>query len=164
MADTPNLVLPYIQAAQAQKHVTHNEAIRLLDGMVQLAVVSRTLTAPPGSPVDGERYIVASGATGAWATWDLNVAFWIDGAWVRLIPRPGWIAYSVADADFYSWTGAAWATFGGGGVDCSNRSRIAPWSEILGTGAARSGDEHGDGGSKMTLYELHGRFPLFGVG
>ena len=115
MADTPNLVLPYIQAAQAQKHVTHNEAIRLLDGMVQLAVVSQVLTAPPGSPVDGDRYIVASGATGLWTGWDLNVAFWIDGAWVRLIPRPGWVAYSVADAGFYSWTGAAWATFGGGG-------------------------------------------------
>lgn len=115
MADTPNLVLPYIQAAQAQKHVTHNEAIRLLDGMVQLAVVSRTLTAPPGSPVDGERYIVASGATGAWATWDLNVAFWIDGAWVRLVPRVGWIAYSVADAAHYAWNGTAWVAFGGGG-------------------------------------------------
>lgn len=115
MADTPNLVLPYIQAAQAQKHVTHNEAIRLLDGMVQLAVVSRTLTAPPGSPVDGERYIVASGATGAWATWDLNVAFWIDGAWVRLVPRVGWIAYSVADGAHYAWNGTAWVAFGGGG-------------------------------------------------
>ncbi|QXN71220.1 hypothetical protein RCMAMADUCK_23 [Rhodobacter phage RcMamaDuck] len=115
MADTPNLVLPYIQASQAQKHVTHNEAIRLLDGMVQLAVLSRVLTAPPGSPVDGDRYIVASGATGAWASWDLNVAFWIDGAWVRLIPRVGWIAYSVADAAHYAWNGTAWVAFGGGG-------------------------------------------------
>lgn len=115
MADTPNLVLPYIQAAQAQKHVTHNEAIRLLDGMVQLAVLSQTLTAPPGSPVDGDRYIVASGATGAWAIWDLNVAFWIDGAWVRLVPRVGWIAYSVADAAHYAWNGTAWVAFGGGG-------------------------------------------------
>lgn len=115
MADTPNLVLPYIQASQAQKHVTHNEAIRLLDGMVQLAVLSRVLTAPPGSPVDGDRYIVASGATGAWASWDLNVAFWIDGAWVRLIPRVGWIAYSVADAAHYAWNGSAWVAFGGGG-------------------------------------------------
>lgn len=125
MADTPNLVLPYIQAAQAQKHVTHNEAIRLLDGMVQLAVVSRVLTAPPGSPTDGDRYIVASGATGLWTGWDLNVAFWIDGAWVRLIPRPGWVAYSVADADFYSWTGAAWATFGGGGGGGSTFTDVA---------------------------------------
>ena len=64
MPDSPNLILPYIQASQAQKHITHNEAIKLLDGLVQLAVISRVLTAPPGSPVDGDRYIVASSATG----------------------------------------------------------------------------------------------------
>ena len=31
-----HLLLPYILAAQAQKHVTHNEALRILDGFVQL--------------------------------------------------------------------------------------------------------------------------------
>ena len=53
-------LLPYLLAAQAQKHVTHNEALRLLDGLVQLAVLDRDLTAPPGAPADGDRYIVAS--------------------------------------------------------------------------------------------------------
>ena len=115
MPDSPNLILPYIQASQAQKHITHNEAIKLLDGIVQLGVLSRIVAAPPGSPVDGDRYIVASGATGLWAGWDLNVAFFVDGAWVRLIPRVGWIAYSVADTAFYSWNGSAWVAFGGGG-------------------------------------------------
>ena len=115
MTDTPNLVLPYIAGSQAQKHVTHNEAIRLLDGMVQLSVLSRSIATPPGSPTDGLRYIVAAGATGAWAGWDLNVAFWVDGAWMRLIPRVGWIAYSVADTGFYSWNGSAWIVLSAGG-------------------------------------------------
>jgi hypothetical protein len=110
---TTNLALPNILAAQAQKHVTHNEALRLLDGMVQLGVLSRTLAAPPGSPADGDRYIVASGATGLWAGWDLNIAFWTDGAWLRLVPRRGWLAWSVADAGLYVWTGTAWAAVGG---------------------------------------------------
>ena len=57
---TTHLLLPYILAAQAQKHVTHNEALRLLDGLVQLSVLDRDLTAPPGSPADGDRYIVGS--------------------------------------------------------------------------------------------------------
>ena len=56
----------------------------MLDGLVQLSVLDRDLTAPPGSPADGDRYIVASGATGDWAGWDLNVALWTDGAWLRL--------------------------------------------------------------------------------
>ena len=74
MADiSPNLLLPFILAAQAQKHVTHNEAIRLLDAIVQLSVLDCDLTAPPASPIDGDRYIVASGATGLWVGWDLNV-------------------------------------------------------------------------------------------
>jgi hypothetical protein len=47
---TSHLLLPYILAAQAQKHVTHNEALRILDGLVQLSVLDRDLTAPPGSP------------------------------------------------------------------------------------------------------------------
>ena len=70
MPDTStHLLLPYLLAAQAQKHVTHNEALRLLDGLVQLAVLDRHLTAPPASPADGDRYIVASGAVGAWSGW-----------------------------------------------------------------------------------------------
>jgi hypothetical protein len=111
---TSNLALPQILSAQAQKHVTHNDALRLLDGMVQIGVQSRVLTAPPGSPTEGDRYIVASGATGVWAGWDLNVAFWTDGAWLRLVPRRGWVAWSVADAGLYVWNGTAWTPVGGG--------------------------------------------------
>ena len=77
---TSHLALPYVMASQAQKHVTHNEALRLLDGLVQLSVLDRHLTAPPGSPADGDRYIVAAGATGDWAGWDLNIAYFVDGA------------------------------------------------------------------------------------
>ena len=68
MPDTStHLLLPYLLASQARKHGTHNEALRPLDGLVQLAVLDRDLTAPPASPADGDHYIVASGATGDWA-------------------------------------------------------------------------------------------------
>ena len=111
MADTTtNLILPYILASQAQKHVTHNEAVRLLDGLVQMSVVDRDLTAPPASPADGARYIVATGATGAWAGWDSNVAYWVDGAWMRLIQRTGWLCWLQNEAIYALWNGAAWST------------------------------------------------------
>ena len=109
---TTHLLLPYILAAQAQKHVTHNEALRILDGLVQLSVLDRDLTSPPGGPADGDRYIVASGATGLWAGWDLNIAYWVDGAWTRLVPRPGWLAWIAAEAAFVGWNGSAWQAFG----------------------------------------------------
>jgi hypothetical protein len=50
MSETTHLLLPYLAAAQAQKHVTHNEALRLLDGLVQLAVLDRTAPRPPEAP------------------------------------------------------------------------------------------------------------------
>lgn len=109
---TTHLLLPYILASQAQKHVTHNEALRLLDAMVQLSVLDRTRTAPPVSPTDGDRHIVASGATGLWTGWDLNVAFWVDGVWMRLVPRPGWLAWIAAEQAFVVWNGSAWDLVG----------------------------------------------------
>ncbi len=80
MTRTPNLNLPYLDAAQAQKHVTHNDALRILDALVQPAVLSRVLTTPPGTPAEGDRYIVAASATGAWVGQDGKVAAWQDGA------------------------------------------------------------------------------------
>jgi len=109
---TTHLLLPYILASQAQKHVTHSDALRLLDAMVQLSVLDRDLTAPPASPADGDRYIVASGAIGLWAGWDLNVAFWVDGIWMRLVPRPGWLAWIADEAAFVVWNGSVWDLVG----------------------------------------------------
>jgi hypothetical protein len=109
MADaTTHLLLPYILAAQAQKHVTHNEALRILDGLVQLSVHDRDLTAPPGSPADGDRYIVASGGAGDWADWDMNVALWADGAWLRLPPRTGWRAWIEDEGVLLVYDGSDW--------------------------------------------------------
>lgn len=109
MSDTTtNLLLPFILAAQAQKHVTHNEALRLLDGVVQLSVLDKDLTAPPGSPTEGARYLVASGATGAWSGWAGDIALWTDGAWVRLPARAGWQAWVQDEQALYARIGSSW--------------------------------------------------------
>lgn len=115
MADSPNLVLPYIEAAQAQKHVTHNEAIRALDALVQLSVLDRDLASPPASPVDGARYIVAASPTGAWSGFAGKIAAYQDGAWMFYTPREGWIAWIADENVGLVYDGAAWITFGGGG-------------------------------------------------
>ena len=98
MQQTANLELPYILPSQAQKHVTHNEAIRSLDALVQLAVLDRDLADPPVSPVDGDRYLVAAGATGLWAARDGKIAAWQDGAWAFLTQKAGWLVW-VADEE-----------------------------------------------------------------
>lgn len=114
MDDTPNLKLPYIMAAQSQKHVTHNEAIRALDAIVQLSVADRDLGVPPASPSEGDRYVVAAAPVGAWAGHAGNIAAWQDGAWAFYAPEEGWIAW-VADEDrLVAWDGTAWVVAGGG--------------------------------------------------
>ncbi|NDR57144.1 DUF2793 domain-containing protein [Aliiruegeria sabulilitoris] len=107
---TTNLLLPYLLASQAQKHVTLNESLRLLDGLVQMAVIDRVLTAPPVSPADGDRYIVGAGATGDWEGWDLSVVLHVDGVWTRLAPRVGWRAWIEDEGVLLVWDGAAWVS------------------------------------------------------
>ena len=89
MTDTPRLALPVIEAAQAQKHVIHNEALVLLDALVQLSVESRALTVPPASPAEGACYIPAAGASDDWSGWDGDIACYSGGGWLRIAPVPG---------------------------------------------------------------------------
>ena len=114
MADTPNLGLPYIMAAQAQKHVTHNEAIRALDALVHLAVIDHDSAAPPDDPAEGDRHIVGTDGTGAWSGHDLEIAAFQDGGWAFYAPRPGWRAWIVEESALRAWNGTAWVTVGGG--------------------------------------------------
>lgn len=114
---TPNLRLPYIQSAQAQKHVTHNEAIRALDALVQISVASRTLATPPATPVEGARFIVPAGATGAWTGFAPHIAAHQDGAWVKYAAREGWLVWVEDEDRLYAFDGTAWAAAGGQSVN-----------------------------------------------
>lgn len=109
---TPRLGLPLIAASQAQKHVTHNEALGLLDALVQLACLDKDLTAPPQNPADGDRYlVVASNPGGAWAGLAGQVVRYSDGVWIGAVPRAGWFAYVIDEADLYVFDGTAWGSF-----------------------------------------------------
>ncbi len=94
MADTSrSLSLPFIMPNQAQKHVTHNEALQILDTLTQLGVVADDQTAPPAGPAEGVRYIVGDAGTGDWAGHDGEVALFDQGSWRFFVPRAGWRAW-----------------------------------------------------------------------
>lgn len=116
MDETPNLRLPYLAAAQAQKHVTHNEAIRALDAVIQIAVISKDTASPPASPADGDRYIVAPPPSGDWSGHDGNIAAFQDGAWMFYEPRKGWLAWVEDESRFHVHDGAAWSALSVGGI------------------------------------------------
>jgi hypothetical protein len=105
---TTILSLPLLSPSQAQKTVTHNEALAQLDYLVQTAVEDRSRTAPPASPVQGEMHVVATGATGTWAGHDTHLAIWNGTAWEFHAPKAGWRAWVKADQEMAYFTGTAW--------------------------------------------------------
>ena len=112
-----NLQLPFILNAQAQKHVTHNEAIINLDILTQLSIDDKDLSTPPPTPQEGSAYIIASSATDEWTGKEGQIAAWQDGAWWFYQPVEGWVAW-LKDEDLqYVFDGTSWqsiANSGGG--------------------------------------------------
>ncbi len=106
--DTTILSLPLILPAQAQKHVTHNEALVQLDLIVQLAVINRTLTTAPALPSVGDRHIVAAGATGPWAGQASRIALYSETGWQFTQALPGWRAHVLAEGQTAVFDGLAW--------------------------------------------------------
>ncbi|MBM2575465.1 DUF2793 domain-containing protein [Jannaschia sp. Os4] len=137
------LALPYIQEAQAQKHVTHNEAIRRLDELVQIGVEG-VADAPPADPADTERWIVGDAPSGGFeghaGELALREGVGAGGWWRFEAPAPGWVAWDASAGTLRVWDGAAWTAAGGAGdrverigvgADADDVNRLAVASEAV---------------------------------
>lgn len=135
------LALPFILPAQAQKHVTHNEAIERLDLLVQLTVEEFGATAPPNQPADGAIWALGPAPTGAWDGEGDRLAARINGGWMFITPQPGWTA--ALGAELRIWDGTDWVavaqaptgTVPGLGIntsfDTTNRLAVASDATLL---------------------------------
>ena len=108
MDNSPNLSLPFILPAQAQKHVTHNEALRMLDGVIQLSLIRLDETAPPPSPSEGDCYALSGSPTAEWSLHPNELACFQDGAWAFVSPQLGWRAWDQANQQLVVWDGTVW--------------------------------------------------------
>ncbi len=108
MSNSTYLGLPYLEAAQAQKHVTVNEALARLDAQIHLSVQSRVLAVPPISPNEGDRYLVAAAASGAWTSQVGNLAVRLEGLWVFITPREGWRMWVADEDQLLIYNGTTW--------------------------------------------------------
>ena len=108
MTDTNQLALPLLQAAQAQKHVTVNEALARLDGLVLLSLQSQSLATPPLVISDGLAYAVPTGAVNAWSGQDGKLAVGRNGGWDFVAPRRGWRALILDEGMQALHDGASW--------------------------------------------------------
>lgn len=108
MGVTPRLNLPFLTAGQAQKELTHNEALQTLDAIVAAAVEEPPRTAPPSSPPIGASYIVAASPTGAWAGKAHHVAAYTSGGWRFVAPVEGMSAYVRSSGIWATYRSGAW--------------------------------------------------------
>ncbi|WP_068310441.1 DUF2793 domain-containing protein [Polycladidibacter hongkongensis] len=160
MDKTQKLALPMIAAAQAQKHVTHNEALFLLDQLVQLAALSASESAPPADVAAGSRYLVPEGGSGAFAGAAGKIAVYDsveggdgvevgDGVWLFLSPQSGWRCWVEDEAKLLVYHQGAWqeATSGGDGGNGSLPDFSKQNSTVV------SGTAHGAASSMVTVEE-----------
>ncbi len=108
MEQTTNLKLPYIAPSQAQKHVTHNEAIRALDALVQLSAINRSTSLPPEESQEGDRYIINTPAKGLWKGREGQIAAWQDGAWAFFSALEGWYVWIEDEKSFVVFHQKQW--------------------------------------------------------
>ncbi len=107
MANTNNLSIALVAQNQSQKEVTINSAISALDALLNCGAADRALDTPPGSPDEGDVYIIGSSPTDEWTGQGNNIAYYNNG-WRFIAPNEG-MSLWVNDEDArYVWDGAAW--------------------------------------------------------
>lgn len=162
MTQTAHLGLPLIAAAQAQKHVTHNEAIAALDAMVHLAVIEQGRNTPPVSPVQGDRYLIGGSPTGLFSGHAGQLAHFDEGFWRFHQPRVGWRVYVQADDSFHVFDGSVWRDIGfyvgdlgildqlgiGTAADSTNRLAVKTNAALM---SARTVAESGTGDLRVVM-------------
>lgn len=105
---TPRLALPMLQPGQAQKELYHNEALALLDIVVQPAVIAVGLNIVPTSPAIGNCWVVGQSPTGGWAGAASKLAGWTAGGWRFVAPIDGMVVWSRADSLEARFIGGSW--------------------------------------------------------
>lgn len=108
MSETYQFSLPLLQAVQAQKHVTVNEALCRLDAVAQLRVSEVGAVVPPSLPAESQAFVVGGGAAGDWSGKDAQIALWFNGDWEFIAPRIGWRAYDEATDTACVFDGQDW--------------------------------------------------------
>ncbi|MEO0329852.1 MAG: DUF2793 domain-containing protein [Pseudomonadota bacterium] len=148
--NSPRLDLPYILSSQAQKHVTHNEAIKMLDVLVQGVALSRSLSSPPASPNEGDAYIVSTGSSGNWLGKENSIAAWQDGIWVFYSASIGWRFWITDISAIVVFDGNIWQSMNDGG------GAMTGAIDLLGINAAADTTNRLSVGSAATLFTHEG--------
>jgi hypothetical protein len=132
--------MPFLSVGQAQKEVTHNEALQILDVVVGGCVEGPPQSTPPASPAVGSAFLVATGAVSEWAGKDGFVAAWTSGGWRFVNPTEGLQMLDRSTGTLSVYRSGAWdlGRVRATGVDIGGVQVLGPRASAIGapTGGA----------------------------
>lgn len=111
-ASSPRLSLPFLQPGQAQKEMTHNEALQAIDILVQPVAESADAATPPAAPLEGQCWIIAPPGSGAWDGRAGQIAQWTAGGWRFAAAAGGWRCHVRDRGTDMVHDGSGWAESG----------------------------------------------------
>ena len=135
---TARFDLPLLFAGQAQKESYVNELAARVDALLHLAIEGEQAV-PPAAPINGQAWLVASGASGDWTGQSGKIAARQAGNWLFAVPRDGLKLLNRATSQELrysgSWKAAARPTAPSGGlvIDSEARGAIAAILTVLTT-------------------------------
>lgn len=107
-SETARFNLPLLFAGQAQKEFFFNEAQILIDALLHLSIVGRTVSIPI-DPEEGDSWLIENGADGDWANRTNEIAVSVSGKWKYLAPRQGMRAFDLSEGALIHFDGS-WQT------------------------------------------------------
>jgi hypothetical protein len=129
--ETANAALPLLAVGQAQKEMTHNEALVRVDLLLSGRAVAAGLNTPPSAPVAGQCWIIGTSPTDDWTGRARQIAGWTDGGWRFVVPWAGLALRVGGTQQLYRFDGTAWVAppsvpspAGGTNVDTQARTAI----------------------------------------
>ncbi|WLT32832.1 DUF2793 domain-containing protein [Geothrix sp. PMB-07] len=104
-----------VDAAQGEAHYAElMKQWRGMDTLLMPAMKGVGTNAPPGSPADGDAYVIGTSPTAAWAGQGNKIARWssIASAWEFFTARTGWSVRDGSSVIAQQWffNGTAWQT------------------------------------------------------
>jgi hypothetical protein len=107
-----NLSAPTLDGDATNKKYVDDEIVSVQQGLDwQESVLDKDLVTAPGSPTEGDRYIIA-GIGGAWSTGTINdIAEWNGTAWEFATPNEGFTTRVEDEDKVYIHDGSSWGTW-----------------------------------------------------
>lgn len=100
---------PFIVPGQAQKEMSHNEAIVLIDAVLHPTVEGAPVDVPPEVPELGQAWLLGEAPQDAWEGYARSLACWTIGGWRFVAPQEGMCVWNRADQLWLRWTGSQWS-------------------------------------------------------